>query len=554
MISILLIWAYAAIVSYILGFGLCRLMNRNKSYTCRHSASYILGGLGVLTVYAEFFSLAGPVGLWANVVLIVICLSVTIWCRKDLSESIKKLPKPKEPMFWITLGLVVLFAYGSSFGIMHYDSDLYHGQSVRWIEEYGTVIGLGNLHSRIAYNSAAFPLTALFGFKYIFGKSMHVMAGFLAMITAVLCVPMFSRRDIIKAELSDFVRLVSIYYLINIFDEMVSPASDYFVILFLLCIFILYTEEAEHKNENPYPYAMLSVLMVVVFTVKISAAPVLLLVVYPAFLLIKTKAYKDILKFLLAGIVGILPFFARNILLSGYLIYPVTAIDIFDFDYKIPKALAEYDGKEVRVYGRGHIDVTRFDESIKIWLPDWFESLDKVYKLAFCLSLFSILLLAVILTVTVVRKKYEKLPEMWIMVTVAISFTFWMLSSPNIRFGCIYLLLLPALTFGYVYRATLMRWDRRLFYLVGIGAFLLFKAFVFTRGLIKDFSTDYLICQQDYGQYEVREEKIDGISFYCPLEGDRVGYEPFPSYPSSPDIHMRGKEIKDGFAPNRTDR
>ena len=35
---------------------------------------------------------------------------------------------------------------------------------------------------------------------------------------------------------------------------------------------------------------------------------------------------------------------------------------------------------------------------------------------------------------------------------------------------------------------------------------------------------------------------------------DRVGYEPFPSYPSSPDIHMRGKEIKDGFAPNRTDR
>ena len=549
MVSILLIWAYAAIVSYISGFGFCKLMNGNKPFVCRHFATYILAGLGVLTVYAEVFSLIGPVGLWANVVLIVVCSGIAVWCRQELAENLKRLPGPGNAMFWITLVLIVLFAYGSSHGIMHYDSDLYHGQSVRWIEEYGTVTGLGNLHSRLAYNSAAFPLTALFGFKYIFGKSMHVMAGFLSLNTAVLCIPMFNRKDYIRTELSDFVRLVTIYYLVNIFDEMVSPASDYFVLLFLLCIFILFTEEVEQKNENPYPFAMLSVLMVVVFTVKISAAPVLLLVVYPAFLLIKNRAYKDIVKFVVAGLAGILPFMARNILLSGYLIYPVTAIDIFDFDYKIPKAIAEYDGKEVRVYGRGHIDVSRFDESITVWFSDWFDSLDRVYRLAFGLSVISILLLAVIFAVMIVRRKFDKLPTMWVVVTVAVSFVFWMLSSPNIRFGCIYLLLLPALTFGLIYRATLMRSDKRLAYLVAVGAFLLFKIFAFSRGLVKDFSTEYLIVQQDYGQYEVREEQIDGISFYCPVEGDRVGYDPFPSYPSVPDIKLRGKEIKDGFAP-----
>ena len=44
---------------------------------------------------------------------------------------------------------------------MHVDTGLYHAQAIRWIEEYGVVCGLGNLHSRFAYNSAAFALCAL---------------------------------------------------------------------------------------------------------------------------------------------------------------------------------------------------------------------------------------------------------------------------------------------------------------------------------------------------------------------------------------------------------
>lgn len=61
---------------------------------------------------------------------------------------------------------------------MHYDSDLYHAQSIRWIEEYGVVPGLGNLHERFAYNSSFFALSALFSMKFLCGTSMHTMSGF----------------------------------------------------------------------------------------------------------------------------------------------------------------------------------------------------------------------------------------------------------------------------------------------------------------------------------------------------------------------------------------
>lgn len=61
----------------------------------------------------------------------------------------------------------------------HYDTDLYHAQSIRWIEEYGIAPGLGNLHHRLAYNSAFFSLQALFSWRFILGRSLHCVNGFL---------------------------------------------------------------------------------------------------------------------------------------------------------------------------------------------------------------------------------------------------------------------------------------------------------------------------------------------------------------------------------------
>ena len=88
-------------------------------------------------------------------------------------------------------GLVLLMAYGTSRGYMHVDTGLYHAQAIRWIEEYGVVPGLGNLHSRFAYNSAAFPLCAVYSMRWLggslFPEGMHAVQGFLALLVGIHC-------------------------------------------------------------------------------------------------------------------------------------------------------------------------------------------------------------------------------------------------------------------------------------------------------------------------------------------------------------------------------
>jgi hypothetical protein len=40
------------------------------------------------------------------------------------------------------------------------------------------------------------------------------------------------------------------------------------------------------------------------------------------------------------------------------------------------------------------------------------------------------------------------------------------------------------------------------------------------------------------------------VTFYYSVDGDRVGYDKFPSIPTKVDIVFRGSDITEGFKPN----
>ncbi|QNP52660.1 hypothetical protein H9L05_02570 [Hymenobacter qilianensis] len=58
------------------------------------------------------------------------------------------------------LGIRLL--HQSTLAPANFDSGLYHFQTLKWLNEYPTVPGLGNLHGRLAFNSSWFPLLSLF--------------------------------------------------------------------------------------------------------------------------------------------------------------------------------------------------------------------------------------------------------------------------------------------------------------------------------------------------------------------------------------------------------
>ncbi|MBD5514942.1 MAG: hypothetical protein HDR06_09875 [Lachnospiraceae bacterium] len=593
MLSVILIWIYMFFTTFLIGYGILCLLTRFVPYRIRHMDSYLICGLVGVTVYAQFVSLLGRVGALANLILCMVCV-LTAWiCRHPLGSVLRNVWNnirenrlgERGRMLGI-LFLFLLFAYGTSRGIIHYDTGLYHAQSIRWLEEYGVVKGLGNLHCRLAYNSSSFALSALYSMAFLGGQSYHCAAGFIAWILAKVCMEVIGALRKRRLHTSDFARAMGIYYLVIIFDEMVSPASDYFMVLLAFYIVIRFLELAECEVKEILPYALLCVLGVFLMTVKLSAALILLLVIYPAYYLIRGSRWKETAVYLALGIVTALPFFIRNVLLSGWLVYPFTQIDLFHVAWKIPKGMADYDAKEIQVWGRGYTDVMRYDISVREWLPDWFRSLAGSDKLLVAAAVVSLAVLFVYGLGMLCGWWRRRPGTLIVQVTVACSFIFWLFTSPLIRYGCVYVYLMPAVVIGGVYDAILTRTEERsgrrnrvklhsqsgadawenganamrsaaepvsvkVFRLCGMIAvmfLLIYKCAALGKEIVVSYRNDYWIAQKDYENYETQSYEINGVTFYYPVNGDQVGYKAFPSAPAKTDVQLLGEGIEDGFA------
>lgn len=98
---------------------------------------------------------------------------------------------------------------------------------------------------------------------------------------------------------------------------------------------------------------------------------ILILVLKPAVSLIKEKKWKEISFFIIAGSLVIAPFLIRNVIISGYLVYPYASLDFFDVDWKMAKSVVDFDNREIMAYGR---DLESYFQSafpVSEWIPIW---------------------------------------------------------------------------------------------------------------------------------------------------------------------------------------
>ncbi|MBP7348211.1 MAG: hypothetical protein KA965_05970 [Butyrivibrio sp.] len=590
MLSVILIWLYVIGTTYIIGYsllnsltGVARMQSRRGDrtypYAVHFQENYLIAGIITVTLYAQIFSIFGKVGLSANVILF---LAAAFLCAFQIRKILTEGRRFWETLFstrsfWLYCSIFLLFAYGTSHGIMHYDTGLYHAQAIHWIESYGVVKGLGNLHVRLAYNSAAFPLSALYSFAFLGGQSYHTLAGYFALLLAWQCVDLKNIRRRKKTTLPDAARIVAIYYLFTIFDEIVSPASDYFVITLLCYIIIQWLDLDLNHEKSVVPYIFLCIAAVYAVTLKLSAAPFLLLAVKPIIMMIqrKRKAYIRITVYsFLAGLLTIVPFLIRNVILSGWLIYPFTALDLFHFSWKIPIGTAKYDAREIAVYGRGYTDVNRYAEPLRAWVPAWFERAGKINQIMLIADIVSLLCLGVLFAfwIIVIRTKDTRINGkadkiilldhirmvtlgdfLFIEMILYLALLFWFFSAPLIRYGSLFILF-PAALMGYrviVCAQHRVRADVSVrmyqFISIVIVLFLAYKSAMLLCQEVPHIDMKYLFKQEDYLQYEVKPYTISGITFYYPATGDQTGYSPFPSVPAKKKIELRGKNLADGF-------
>lgn len=571
MISVLFNWLYIAVTSFLTGFGLCALVRRMVGCRVRDIGCIMAMGLMAVTVYAQVFSLFGKVGATANLVLAAVCLAVAAAGRRQIAALLSEAWADRGAVWKIVMALsVVIWCFCTSRGYMHYDSDLYHAQSIRWIEEYGVVKGLGNIHVRFAYNSSFFALSALYSMKFLTGHSLHAVNGFVALLLWVKVLPLFSRgrKGGSRTLVTRFARLGAFYYLTVIYSDVVSPASDYVIMCVVFFIVIKWLELLEREEDSAAPYALLCVAGVYAVSLKLTAGLILILTAKPLLMLVRERRWRDIGVYLAMGAVTIAPWFARTLLLSGYLLYPFPALDLFDVDWKMDAAAAALDAAEIRTWGRGLNNAALVELPISEWFPGWFQgSLPAIGKLLVLADMFCLLLFVILLVRRLGRRKgagADRLAggQLLVLAAVAASYLFWQFSAPLLRYGYAYVLLVVMITAGIAcdilcdifikcfHKRQKRDMIRKAAVLLGafvLWAFSAVKLVSLVRYCCGEAGKPMYVWQQEYGSYALECYEVEGVTFYYPVSGDRTGYDAFPSIPRQIPIAMRGGSVAEGF-------
>lgn len=560
MLFVIVNWMYLTATTFLLGTAFAKFVKRVLGWEMRSTAEIVFYGMICAAVYAQVFSLSGGVSALANGILLAVCIVAAFVFWGNIKSTIARSVKESGRGYClIAAALALVWAYCTSRGYMHYDSDLYHAQSIRWIEEYGIVPGLGNIHVRFAYNSSFFALSALYSMKFLGGQSLHTVNGFFALLLSLEVLKAFRLKRFRMAgggrmfQLSDFARLGAFYYLTVLYRDIVAPASDYAVMCVVFFIVIRWLAHLEQKEHPIAPYALLCVAGVYAVTLKLTAGVILLLVIKPAYLLLKEKRGKEIAVSLAMGVLVLAPWVIRTALISGYLLYPFPALDVLSADWKIPAQAAARDAAEIKTWARGLNNAALVGIPITEWFPYWFStmlpSLGKLFVAAdfVCAGLWLCLM-----TKAVIRlRKKKTLQGEWdgllVLASAVFSYVFWQLSAPLLRYGYAYVLLVIVLTAGILYQ----RWKapaaaERVFGIL-VLAFVLVKAVTLARYAWSVSDEPYYIVQQDYGSYELDSFEVNGVRFYYPKSGDRTGYEAFPAVPAEIEFEFRGEGMQDGF-------
>ncbi|SNR51800.1 LIC_10190 family membrane protein [Lutibacter flavus] len=362
MFLILLSWIYIFLTT--LNFGI--LFKKIVRIKDCHSVIHHVLGLFLYTIFTSIAAFFIRINIELYVAVLIINLIVYFTNRtafisnlKSFSNSIKKLRLFYKIVF-INLFTITLAQSATKPYLL--DNESYYIQTVKWINEFGYVKGLANLHIFFAQNSAWHTLQAGFNFSFI-SDLFNDLNGYLFVLISFLAIEKINnyKSNLDLQSLSFGLILLFTLFFMQFIN---APSPDLFV--FTLTPFVFYQFITNFKTIETDTFKMILSLVLFLCFVKVTTAVLVVLV-----LILFFKNFQSLKKHwfnytLLCSVVFIV-FISKNIIISGYLLFPIDAIDLFNFDWKEPKPLVEFYNYGTYLAGFDNQDVSQLTILERFW-------------------------------------------------------------------------------------------------------------------------------------------------------------------------------------------
>lgn len=217
------------------------------------------------------------------------------------------------------------------------DNESYYIQTIKWINDFGYVKGLANLHMFFAQNSAWHTLQAGFSFPFI-SDYFNDINGFLFILMSILALEKINNYKY-NLDTQDLCFGAILLFTIFFMQFINAPSPDLIVFVLTPYVFYIFIKQYNTIDENSFKIVLSLVLFLCL--IKVTIAVIIFLILLLFFKNFQSLK-KHVLTFtLLSGVVLII-FLVKNSIISGYLFFPIETIDLFNFDWKQPQSLVQF--------------------------------------------------------------------------------------------------------------------------------------------------------------------------------------------------------------------
>lgn len=408
----------------VLGYG--ALLRYAGSPLLRRAVSGMLG-LGVLATIGTLLHFATPLSPFVSGCVWAGGVAVFVWRRRWLAAGIST-----AEIVAAALGLLV-FVFLTQPPWRLYDAGLYYLQAVRWTTDYPLQIGLVNLHSRLAYNSAWFVVSAVLEHPFATRGSAWIV-NILPMVFATAAAGVGFGR-IVQGERS-FPNVALAMLLLPIAhsaEGLGAHALDQALTVMIPLVLVLWARalqsDDEFRGEGPAA-ALLSVFVVMI---KVSAAPLAIGAVVALALMLRRGALpvRTAVKIGATGGVAVAAWCARSVLLSGCLVYPVVSSCITGLRWAQEREAVEREVRWIYSWARQPNATPEVVLASWDWLTRWVWSTLNRYDYLILFMLIVVGLIAAAVNARRAARVPFALPY-----AIAVGGTgFWFLTAPDPRFA-----------------------------------------------------------------------------------------------------------------------
>jgi len=522
MLTIILCWFFLLISFIFIG----KLVIKGAEWY-----EYFWLGFAITTASLQIWSIFSPVNILVLTLFFIVSILSFLLYKNQIRIRLTS------RFLLIALVLIVLLAYFASLPVGWDDTLLYHLNAVKWAKTFPVVPGLGNLHSRLGFNSSLFLIAAMFDNLLIKDRSSHLV---LFTMSSVLVLQILW---ILTGAYNKKIKLFCLFLVPLLFSEIahkavtssLSPDFAGLIIVIVISIQLLI-------KRNPYITLILSLTLI---TIKPTTIIFSLLVIF--YLTLKSLTYTNLIRqkyFYILSFLTLfllLPFIIRNYYLTGWLLYPLPFFHI-STEWTVPseqvRNLYQVISTWARVPGS---EWSKFvDAPFLVWFPVWFDQ--NKYKTETILFGFSI----IILMSNYLLDKYKKHGNqdktfLYLIIISFVSIFYIFISAPDYRYFSVYIWLL--------FSAVLTMFLSRFILQKNSLKYLMFAILIFSVFISWPFKLKGKIYLRSI-RWEKPWPTVEVNGILRPTDEDLCGNSELPCSPEENKIRFRQKDdLSKGFAP-----